>query len=172
MGLRMKIHAIPTMVSMIPSVIRGVRLDDLDKIRKIVRLAYPAVSQLSTATLAAWIGQTDSSVLIIDVRSAREYAVSHLRGAINVRSPEQIAAMAGKQGKTVLYCSVGFRSSRICNLLQQKGLPGCINLEGSIFQWANEGRELYQGEMPVRQVHPFGRRWAGLLKDGFASQIQ
>jgi rhodanese-related sulfurtransferase len=166
----MKIHAIPTMVSMIQSVVRGVRLEDLNKIKQIVRLAYPAVSQLSTATLADWIALMDSSVLIIDVRSAREYAVSHLRGAKNVRSAEQIAEIANKQGKTVLYCSVCFRSSRICNFLQQIGMPGCFNLEGSIFQWANEGRELYQGEMPVRQVHPYGRRWAGLLKEGFACQ--
>jgi hypothetical protein len=47
-------------------------------------------------------------------------------------------------------------------------MQNVMNLEGSIFQWANEGREVVRGDTSVREVHPYGRRWAGLLKPGLS----
>jgi hypothetical protein len=43
-----------------------------------------------------------------------------------------------------------------------------LNLEGSIFQWANEGRPLFRSDIQVTKVHPFSRRWKGLLGAGLA----
>ena len=143
---------------------------DLEKIKTIARKAYPLVPQLSTGELAVRMKTADPSMLLVDVRSAKEFAVSHLRGAVNLHSAVQIedAAKAAKPAQTILYCSVGFRSSRLAHVLAHRGLRDVWNLEGSIFQWANEGREIYQGDVPVRQVHPYSSRWAGLLKDGLA----
>ena len=169
----MKLDAIPKMLSMIPSTIKGVTLDDLERIKEITRLAFPTVPQLNTETLSVWMTEAKPP-LLIDVRSPKEYAVSHLRGAVNLTSTSQIIKFLEQQelSRIVLYCSVGFRSSRLANLLAERGFPNLLNLEGSIFQWANEGREIYQGEVRVKQVHPYGRRWAGLLKDGLASGDQ
>jgi hypothetical protein len=55
--------------------------------------------------------------------------------------------------------------------IQRLGLPNVVNLEGSIFQWANEGRPLYCGELRAEQVHPYGAMWSGLLKQGLAAKI-
>jgi rhodanese-related sulfurtransferase len=158
------------MLSMLPSVFRGVELRDLETIKRITREAYPSVSQVSCETLVEWI-RGNRSVLLVDVRSKEEFGVSHLRGAINLRTAHDIKqAMAERKAdKTILYCSVGFRSSRTAQILGQQGLAGVMNLEGSIFQWANDGRGIYQGEVPVHKVHPYGKRWAGLLKPGLAS---
>ena len=157
------------MLSMIPSVMRGVSLRDLEKIKVIARQAYPTVPQLDTDTLSAWM-EAPASLLLVDVRSREEFAVSHLRGAINLQTTEQIAEAVNerKAAKTILYCSVGFRSSRAAHILAKQGMPKILNLEGSIFQWANEGRLIYRGELPVEKVHPYGKRWAGLLKPGLA----
>jgi hypothetical protein len=38
------------------------------------------------------------------------------------------------------------------------------NLDGSIFQWANEGRPLYSGTNRVASVHPYDREWGRFLK--------
>lgn len=38
-----------------------------------------------------------------------------------------------------------------------------FNLEGSIFEWVNEGHSVYQGEQAVKQVHPFSHLWGLLL---------
>lgn len=158
------------MLSMLPSVFRGVDLRDLEIIKRITREAYPSVTQVSCETLVEWIGG-NKSVLLVDVRSNQEFGISHLRGAINLRRPQDIKqAMAErKPDKTILYCSVGFRSSRTAHILEQQGVTAVMNLEGSIFQWANDGRCVFQGNAPVQKVHPYGNRWAGLLKPGLAS---
>ena len=160
------------MLAMIPSVVRGIGRDDLERIKIIAREAYPEVPQLSTEILSQWMEGNDlASLFVVDVRSPEEFAVSHLRGALNLQTADQIAkAITGRvPTKTILYCSVGFRSSRLAHLVAQRGVLKVFNLEGSIFQWANEGKEIYQGEKRVQQVHPYGRRWSGLLKPGLAS---
>lgn len=166
----MNLEALPTMLSMIPSVFAGVTLDDLEKIKEITRKAYPTVPQLSTETFADWLAQGEAGLLLIDVRSPTEFAVSHLQNALNLQSPRGIgeAIQEGGPSKTILYCSVGFRSTRLAHILAQGGVHNLFNLEGSIFQWANEGRALYRGGTPVKEVHPYGKRWAGLLKKGLA----
>ncbi|NEQ28665.1 MAG: rhodanese-like domain-containing protein, partial [Microcoleus sp. SIO2G3] len=64
----------------------------------------------------------------------------------------------------VAYCSVGWRSSRVVDRLQQASYTNAFNLEGSIFQWANEGRPVFQNGERVQQVHPYSRLWGQLLK--------
>ena len=74
----------------------------------------------------------------------------------------------------VCYCSLGYRSSALAQKLQYKmkkdikeGLKSNLvlyNLEGSIFKWANEGRELedHRGVRTV-VVHPYNAVWGRLL---------
>ena len=159
------------MLSMIPSVIKGVSLADLDKIKTITRAAFPSVKQIGAKTLAEWIAKPKQSLLLVDVRSPREFAVSHLRGAINLRNASEIARAISerKPAKTVLYCAVGFRSSQIARRIPASIACEVFNLEGSIFEWVNQGHPIYRGEQVVWQVHPFGERWKGLLKPGLAS---
>jgi len=38
-----------------------------------------------------------------------------------------------------------------------------FNLQGSIFQWANEGRPLMANGRVVHVVHPYSERWGVLL---------
>ncbi len=170
---RVKPSAVPKMLAMIPSVFRGVDLSDLERIKDITRATFPSVPQMSTTELAAKVERNPASVLVVDVRSAKEFEVSHLPGAILAGSAESIAKTAKERGvqEVVLYCSVGFRSSRLASVLRQKGLSGVSNLEGSIFVWANEGRPLLRGTDRVHTVHPYGNRWAGLLKAGLALRL-
>ncbi|MDB6053241.1 MAG: Rhodanese-related sulfurtransferase [Verrucomicrobiales bacterium] len=160
-----------TMLSLIPSVIKGMTVGDLEKIKKICRGVFPTARQVSTKRVAEWMGEPKSCPLLIDVRSPKEFAVSHLPGALNLRSADAISRAIAERAtvsRTVLYCSVGFRSSRLASELQRE-IKNVMNLEGSIFEWANEGRSLFQGEQPTKKVHPFGKIWAGLLKPGLAS---
>ena len=167
----MRLGAVPEMLSLVPAAIAGMGVRDLEKLKAMIRKAYPNVPQLGTGTLAAWMEESKPSLFVVDVRSPEEFAVSHLPGAANLTSVEQIeeGMEQRRAATTVLYCSVGFRSSRLTRALIDQGLSEVVNLEGSIFQWANEGRALYRGDVPVRKVHPYGRRWAGLLEDGLAS---
>ena len=137
----------------------------MDAIRQIVRKKYPAVPQLSTAELAEWMQNTNRPApLLVDARSKEEYAISHLKGALNLPSaPAVRSSVQSTAEPIVVYCSVGYRSSALAEKLLQAGLTNVHNLDGSIFQWANEGRPVYRGTTVVKEVHPFSRKWGQLL---------
>lgn len=65
----------------------------------------------------------------------------------------------------VVYCSVGYRSSRLARQLRTRGVKNVFNLEGSLFKWANEGRPVYRGSERVQEVHPFDEDWGELLDE-------
>ena len=134
-----------------------------------IRARFPAVNHLPTDTLQVW--QKGSlqreDVILLDVREPAEYAVSHLRGARLAPSrDEALKILRGVRTsrRIVLYCSVGFRSSKLAEFLMKTGFTEVYNLEGSIFRWANEGRPVYRAEERVRVVHPYDSYWGRLLK--------
>jgi rhodanese-related sulfurtransferase len=140
-------------------------VDPLHDIKQTVRAKFPQVKQLSTNELDTWLKQSDrEQPLLLDARTPEEFAVSHLHGA---RHGEQLTATLKdypKDKPIVTYCAVGYRSSALAEKLQQQGFTNVANLEGSIFQWANEGRPIYKGEQIVQQVHPFDAKWGQMLK--------
>jgi rhodanese-related sulfurtransferase len=149
--------------------LRPVRAEDMNSIRSLVRKKFPAVRQLSTGELSRWLSATNRPApLLVDVRSAEEFAVSHLEGARHLESAEAIkAALKSTGDPVVLYCSVGYRSSAIAEKLHKAGCTGVWNLEGSIFAWANEGRAVFRGTNRVSEVHPFSAKWGRLLDNRF-----
>lgn len=64
----------------------------------------------------------------------------------------------------VAYCSVGYRSSVLVQRLRDAGFTQAVNLEGSIFAWANEGRPLESDGRTVGVVHPYAERFRLLLR--------
>lgn len=139
--------------------------DPLRDIKQTVREKFPHVKQLATNELDAWLKQPNrEQPLLLDARTAEEFAVSHLHGA---RHGAQLTAALKdypKDKPIVTYCAVGYRSSALAEKLQQQGFTNVANLEGSIFQWANEGRPIYKGEQIVQEIHPFDAKWGQLLK--------
>lgn len=133
-----------------------------------IRLCFPSIKPLSTTELDAWLRRADQSALVLlDTRESEEYAVSHLRSAQLAPTTEaalQVLRTTPKDQPVVLYCSVGYRSSKLAEQLQRAGYQHVYNLDGSIFQWANEGRPLYSGEADVQAVHPYDKRWGRLLR--------
>lgn len=112
----------------------------LGMIRYLTTRKFPTVEWMTTKEFAQ--GLEDPSKpqpIILDARSEAEYAVSHLKNAerIDPNDP-QLGVMKSKDMPIVVYCSVGYRSARIAAWLEQAGFTHVYNLEGSIFQWANE----------------------------------
>jgi rhodanese-related sulfurtransferase len=128
---------------------------------------WPEVPQMSTRELAERIAAKNGArPLLIDVRTPQEYEVSHLPGAVWAQTPQQIASALREalDGQAiVLYCSAGVRSSKAAATLVRSGRANVFNLQGSIFQWANEGRTLVANGRAVQVVHPYNERWGVLL---------
>ncbi len=136
-------------------------------VKYLIHLQFPDVQFLSTRELAAWLAQPGNAPpFLLDARTAEEYEVSHLYSAR--LAPSDAHALNQWIGLTnstpiVAYCSVGYRSAKFARQLQAMGYKNVFNLEGSIFEWVNEGRPVYGEEQTVRQVHPFNSLWGLLL---------
>ncbi|AFZ51500.1 rhodanese-like domain-containing protein [Dactylococcopsis salina] len=128
-----------------------------------IRRQFPTVKQVNTKTLAHWLDQKEQNLQLIDTRKVEEYAVSHLPNAEHIPDLETAKKHLNPNQLIIAYCSVGYRSSRLAKELQQLGYDQVWNLEGSIFQWANEGRTLMQNDQPTKQVHPYSKNWKWLL---------
>ena len=133
-----------------------------------VRSRFPDVKQLSTTDLAAWLA--DGSRVqpqILDVREQAEFDVSHLDGAALVSpnaSAQDILTKLDPNRPIVVYCSVGYRSSKLATRLIKAGRRDVSNLEGSIFAWANEARPLVTADgTGTKLVHPFDAHYGQLL---------
>jgi rhodanese-related sulfurtransferase len=133
----------------------------------LIRLQFPDVRRVTTEQLAAWLDDPERlSPLLLDVRAEDEYAVSHLPGAIHVPPDAEIDDLptaVTEDRPIVAYCSVGYRSSVMARRLREAGFEEVSNLEGSIFEWANEGRPVVRGDEHVEEVHPYDGRWGRLL---------
>lgn len=148
---------------------------ELDAVRSKVRAKYPSVQQISAAKLATWLADTNRPLpILLDVRTDAEYAVSHLPRArrVDLRSSASQVAGSLESGRPVVtYCSVGYRSSQMAERLQKAGLTNVFNLDGSIFQWANEGRPLEQEGSPTKLVHPYNKTFGKLLLEEHRAHV-
>ncbi|WP_228035060.1 rhodanese-like domain-containing protein [Oculatella sp. LEGE 06141] len=142
-----------------------------DIVQQTIKRRFPEVRSTSTHDLADWLNQTERPLpLLLDVRTADEYAVSHLPQAQRLEpNTQDFSALADLPLDTpiVTYCSVGMRSAAIASQLQANGFTNVTNLEGSIFRWVNEGRAAYRNDQPVQQVHPYNSLWGLLLRHPF-----
>lgn len=127
-----------------------------------IRAEHPTVPQLGVEALRASLGPR---TLLVDVREPAEFAVSHLPGARRTQRVDDVRAWlaTGAYDRTVVYCSVGVRSSRFVRALQRAGVAGALNLEGSIFAWANAGLPLENASGATPLVHPYDASWGRLL---------
>jgi len=124
---------------------------------------FPDVPNVDAGTLKERLANED--LVLVDVRTPDERAVSMLPGAIT--SDEFESRAAELEGSAVVtYCTIGYRSSSYAQRLIREGW-NASNLEGSVLAWTHEGGELVdkQGN-PTQRVHVFGRRW-NLTADGY-----
>lgn len=141
------------------------------ELKRSIRAEFPGVPQISTEELAEWLNDPSREPpVLLDARDPKEFAVSHLRNAHlapDVATAVRVVGDAKPNPPIVVYCSVGYRSSRLAKDLMDRGFANVANLEGSIFQWANEERPVYQGSERVERVHPFDNTWGRLLDSRF-----
>lgn len=147
----------------------------MDKTKQMVREKFPGVNQMSTEEFAKWLADPSRPApVILDARTAKEFEISRIAGARNVPKGTPVEAAMGaaaKDAPVVVYCSVGYRSSQFAEKLQKAGYTKVWNLEGSIFQWANEGRPIVDARGPASVVHPYDAEWGKLLRPERKAQV-
>ena len=138
-----------------------------------IRRDFPEVKRITTTELAAWLSDKQQPPpLLLDVRTDAEYGVSHLQNAEHVEPDAAAAALhEAKNRPIVTYCSVGYRSGAFAQRLRAAGFTNVQNLEGSIFQWVNEGRPVFRRGEAVDKVHPYNWMWGLLLRKEHRAQV-
>ncbi len=130
------------------------------------KMALGSVPEISVAGLR----QLQEKTILLDTREQKEFAVSHIPGAIWVGYDDfKLERLEGipKDARIVTYCSVGYRSERIGEQLQKAGFKDVSNLKGSIFKWVNDGHEIIdEAGRPTDHIHGYDQKWGKWLKKG------
>ncbi len=97
-----------------------------------VLLLFAACAQGDSTTPESFVASHEENALILDVRTAREYASGHLDGAININVfaadfREQVAEY-DREGLVYLYCGSGHRSGRAAAILGEMGFESAVNV--------------------------------------------
>jgi rhodanese-related sulfurtransferase len=85
----------------------------------------------------------DSNVVVLDVRTADEFAEGHIERAVNIDYKKDDFMDRAKAtlptGKTIaIYCRSGRRSANAASMLAPEGYV-LVNLKGGIIDWQNAG---------------------------------
>lgn len=132
-----------------------------ESIERQIKKDFPEVQHIGIDELNRALDQ--EKIVLIDVRDADEFAISQIKGAQHIQSPEKVSVQ--KQSRIVVYCSVGYRSADFVQALQERGFQNVVNLRGSIFAWANSGYPVYKDGKRAYHVHPYNKKWGRLLNE-------
>jgi rhodanese-related sulfurtransferase len=112
-------------------------------------MAVPALAQSEPPPEAPSISASELSgrrasgtaPVVIDVRTAEEYAVSHIPGALNIpfdQVSQRISEVEAPHG-VALYCMVGPRARKGELALLRAGYTPVLHLEGGLAAWQAAG---------------------------------
>ncbi len=139
-----------------------------EKVRRTISFTVPlmSVEELHANT---------QNVRIFDARERAEYEVSHIPGAAYIGYKHfdiQALTKLAKDTPIVIYCSIGYRSEKIGERLQEKGFTKVYNLYGSIFEWVNRGYPVVDASgKQVQKVHTYNKEWSRWVDANKAKKI-
>ena len=140
---------------------------NMDNIKIQIRNSFPTVKHITTDEFKQLMEQVnENNIVLLDVREIEEYKLSHIKNAqLSTGMDEALSILKNvpKDKKIVAYCSVGYRSASLVKQLTAQGYSNILNLEGSIFEWANKDYAVYKQSEKVHQVHPYDPTWGKLL---------
>ncbi len=105
---------------------------------------------IEPAALNARIAWADRSLVVLDVRTAEEFAAGHVPGAINIPHTELAARIqeldGARDGDIVVYCRTGKRSEQAFAVLEKSGFGRLFHLQGDYTRWSEEKRPVVTTE--------------------------
>ncbi len=93
---------------------------------------------------------TDSTAIVLDVRTPEEFAEGHLQGAVllDYKQAESFAAgiaTLDKEKTYYIHCRSGRRSHEAAVMMQSQGLK-VVDMKGGIVAWSAEGLPIVMPE--------------------------
>lgn len=135
---------------------------DAAKLQKILAMysnyaqEFPLVEGITVEELQRLQRQA-KDLVVVDVRSPQEQAISQIPGAITIEEFENNLKQY-TQNTVIAYCTIGYRSGKYAEKWRQQGVK-ILNLEGSLLAWSHIQGKLIDGNGMTNKVHVFGRQW-------------
>lgn len=124
---------------------------------------FPEVKEITPRGVADL--QKSDGIVLVDVRTPEEQAVSMIPGAITAEA-FAAAEETYRDKRVVTYCTIGARSGVFADTLRKKGFD-VFNLKGSLLAWTHAGLPLTDAEgRDTKRVHVYGKTW-DLAAEGY-----
>lgn len=124
------------------------------------------INRLSVEEFDSMLSQ--NGVQLVDVRTPKEYAGGHLKGAVNYNiNSADFEANIGKLDKSkpvMVYCLAGGRSAEAASIMADLGFKTLYDMQGGIMRWSAAGKLLDTGNAE--------NQTAGMTADDFNRQLQ
>jgi phage shock protein E len=105
-------------------------------------MAAPPIAAISQAALLTRLQHRD--LVVVDVRSAQEFAAGHIAGAINIphdQLPNRASELPQDRNLEIaLYCRSGRRSAQALDWLAAQGYQRLLHIEGDFLAWQAAGQ--------------------------------
>lgn len=128
------------------------------------------ISDLTKGTVPfAQPEEVTEDILILDARDLKEFEVSRIPGALRIGYTDfnpDVMKDVEKDREIIVYCSVGYRSEKIAEVIRSMGFKHIKNLYGGIFHWMNTDHELIDDGGITNRVHTYNEEWSKWLKKG------
>jgi rhodanese-related sulfurtransferase len=110
----------------------------------------PLSDRIAPAELAGRL-EAGSAPLVLDVRTAEDFAAGHIPGALNIplaELPDRVDELgADRSREIVVHCNSGRQAALAEQWLADAGFSALRDLEGHMNQWRADGRPI----QPVAQ---------------------
>ena len=120
--------------------------------------AEAVLQTVSPAEAGEIIDRTPDGLLIIDVRSAEDYAQTHLPGAAHadVRADDfrDRVATLDRDAPYVVYCKEGNRSQDALDVMRELGFREVYEIDGGIIAWVEAGMPIVVPEAASLETVP------------------
>lgn len=141
---------------------------DLDKVLQ--KYNDESIPYIQVEELAQLL-ESNHNIKLLDTRAASEYSISHIQKSIYAGYEDfdmtSIQNQLKKQDTIIVYCSIGVRSEHIGKQLQKAGYTRVFNLYGGIFEWVNNGLQVYDHQNQLtKKIHAYDRFWGRYLENG------
>lgn len=103
---------------------------------------------------------------LFDIRSLKEFEVSHIDGAELIEYKKfdiEDFPKIPRDEPIILYCTIGYRSERIGEDLKEVGYTKVYNLYGGLIHWVNSGYPVVKDGIETDRVHGYSRNWSRFI---------
>lgn len=101
---------------------------------------------------------TDEVLVIVDVRSQKEFLASHIPGAVHIPLEELETRrhdVPRDAAKVLVYCAQGERSRLACDFLSRQGYMNLVTIHDGLQNWT--GPVVGTGPVALIQIQPNGK---------------